>query len=51
MRPSATKLDLPSTHNINTFIHNAFLDFLKELKIEIQVFKLFYSQLSFLNVH
>ena len=37
MRPRATKADIPSTHDITTFIHNAFTNFLKELKAEIKV--------------
>ncbi|KAF8442029.1 hypothetical protein L210DRAFT_854280 [Boletus edulis BED1] len=36
MQPVATKLDLPSTHDVCTFIHNSFINFLKELKSEIQ---------------
>ncbi|KIK76896.1 hypothetical protein PAXRUDRAFT_118093, partial [Paxillus rubicundulus Ve08.2h10] len=36
MRPGATNTDLPSTHDIATFIHNSFVDFIKQLKIDIQ---------------
>lgn len=37
MRPSATKVDLPTTHDITTYIHNAFISFMQDLKIELQV--------------
>jgi hypothetical protein len=37
MRPKSTTADLPSTHDISTYIHNAFVKFLDELKGQIQV--------------
>ncbi|KIM63723.1 hypothetical protein SCLCIDRAFT_99252, partial [Scleroderma citrinum Foug A] len=37
MRPSATQFDLPMTHNICMYIHNAFVDLLKDLKDNIQL--------------
>lgn len=37
MRPKSTTADLPSTHDISTYIHNAFIKFLDELKGQIQV--------------
>ena len=37
MRPTATNADLPTTHDICVFIHNAFIDYLKQLKKDIQV--------------
>jgi hypothetical protein len=37
MRPAAMKADIPSTHDITTYIHNAFLDFFVQLKSDIQV--------------
>ncbi|KIM68362.1 hypothetical protein SCLCIDRAFT_74820, partial [Scleroderma citrinum Foug A] len=37
MRPSAIQLDLPMTHDICMYIHNAFVDLLKDLKDNIQV--------------
>ncbi|KIM57557.1 hypothetical protein SCLCIDRAFT_71914, partial [Scleroderma citrinum Foug A] len=36
MRPSATKADLPSSHDISTHIHNAFTDFLQQLKTDLK---------------
>ncbi|KIM67463.1 hypothetical protein SCLCIDRAFT_41768, partial [Scleroderma citrinum Foug A] len=36
MRPKATKTDILSTHNIYMYIHNAFGEFIKELRSEIQ---------------
>ncbi|KAG1855667.1 hypothetical protein DFJ58DRAFT_639966, partial [Suillus subalutaceus] len=36
MRPSATKTDIPSMHDITVFIHNSFLDFFSQIKSEIQ---------------
>ncbi|KAF9235201.1 hypothetical protein BU15DRAFT_37058, partial [Melanogaster broomeanus] len=36
MQPAATRADLPSTHDISTFIHNAFISFINDLKSEIQ---------------
>ncbi|KAF9234313.1 hypothetical protein BU15DRAFT_31439, partial [Melanogaster broomeanus] len=32
MKPTAMKADLPSSHDVSTFIHNAFIDFLQQLK-------------------
>ena len=37
MRPKAGWQDIPSTHNIATYIHNEFVKWLKELKDKIQV--------------
>ncbi|KIM57892.1 hypothetical protein SCLCIDRAFT_59477, partial [Scleroderma citrinum Foug A] len=37
MRPNANKADIPSSHDISTFIHNSFVDFLQNLKHRIQV--------------
>lgn len=37
MRPNATKADVPSSHDITTYIHNEFVSFIKQLKVEIQV--------------
>jgi len=39
MRPKTTQKDLPSRHNIEVYIHNAFVDWLKTLKREILVSK------------
>ncbi|KAG2352929.1 hypothetical protein BDR07DRAFT_1497388 [Suillus spraguei] len=36
MWPAAMKVDIPSMHNITTYIHNAFLDFFVQLKSDIQ---------------
>ncbi|KAN0081297.1 hypothetical protein V8E55_008921, partial [Tylopilus felleus] len=36
MQPNATKADVPSSHDITTFIHNEFISFIKQLKVEIQ---------------
>ena len=35
MRPKLTTADLPLTHDISTYIHNAFVKFLDELKGQI----------------
>ncbi|KAF8494888.1 hypothetical protein F5888DRAFT_1567472, partial [Russula emetica] len=32
MRPKTTRKDLPSRHNIEVYIHNEFVDWLKTLK-------------------
>ncbi|KAG2754231.1 hypothetical protein P692DRAFT_20721124 [Suillus brevipes Sb2] len=45
MRPSATKADIPSTHDITVFIHNSFLDFFKQIKSEIQVSHVYFYKL------
>ncbi|KAF9226875.1 hypothetical protein BS17DRAFT_697130 [Gyrodon lividus] len=37
MRPASTKADLPSTHDISTYVHNKFILFIKKLKDELQV--------------
>jgi hypothetical protein len=37
MRPKAVRLDMPSTHDITTYIHNQFVVWLKELKTDILV--------------
>ncbi|KIK73366.1 hypothetical protein PAXRUDRAFT_107698, partial [Paxillus rubicundulus Ve08.2h10] len=36
MKPTATKADLPSSHDVSVFIHNTFIDFLQQLKTDIQ---------------
>ncbi|KIM57750.1 hypothetical protein SCLCIDRAFT_53641, partial [Scleroderma citrinum Foug A] len=36
MQPKATKIDIPSTHNVYTYIYNTFGEFIKELRSEIQ---------------
>lgn len=46
MHPNLVKSDLPSSHDVLTFIHNAFSDLLRDLKTVIQVsffFSLFVS--------
>jgi len=48
MWPSATKADLPSTHDITAFIHNSFVSFLKKIKEETKVMSsVYYSVLLF----
>lgn len=48
MRPNATKADLPSTHNVMTYLSNAFTKFIKDLQVKIQVrFFLLKIQLCF----
>jgi hypothetical protein len=37
MRPKTTRKDLPSRHDIEVYIHNEFVDWLKTLKREIMV--------------
>jgi hypothetical protein len=37
MRPKTTQKDLPSRHDIEVYIHNEFVDWLKTLKSEILV--------------
>ena len=37
MRPSATKIDIPSTHDITVYLHNAFSSFFKKIQEEIKV--------------
>ncbi|KAG9310553.1 hypothetical protein JVU11DRAFT_9102 [Chiua virens] len=37
MQPNATKADIPSTHDVSTFVHNEFINFIKQLKVEIQL--------------
>ncbi|KIL00096.1 hypothetical protein PAXRUDRAFT_130618 [Paxillus rubicundulus Ve08.2h10] len=36
MCPNTSKADLPSTHNISTYVHNSFIEFLNTLKARIQ---------------
>ena len=38
MRPTSKITDLPSTHEITTYIHNAFVKFIDSLKQQLQVF-------------
>ena len=48
MQSSATKADLPSTHDITAFIHNSFVSFLKKMKEETKVMRsVYYSVLLF----
>jgi hypothetical protein len=37
MHPTATVADLPSTHNVMTYIHNLFIKLIKDIKAEMQV--------------
>jgi hypothetical protein len=37
MRPKAVTKDIPSTHNVTTYIHNQFVKRLEELKGDILV--------------
>ncbi|KAG2343182.1 hypothetical protein BDR05DRAFT_884642 [Suillus weaverae] len=37
MRPAATIVDLPSMHDITTYIHNSFIKLIKDIKDEMQV--------------
>ena len=37
MRPKAIKADLPSTHDIQTYIHNQFVAFFNKLKAKFKV--------------
>ncbi|KAG1748009.1 uncharacterized protein EDB91DRAFT_1048347 [Suillus paluster] len=37
MHPAATVADLPSTHNVTTYIHNSFIKLIKDIKAEMQV--------------
>jgi hypothetical protein len=39
MRPNTNKADLPTAHDVSLYIHNAFVNHLKELKEEIQVIR------------
>ncbi len=41
MRPKTMRKDLPTRHNIEIYIHNEFMDWLKTLKSEILVSSLF----------
>ncbi|KIK81661.1 hypothetical protein PAXRUDRAFT_155568 [Paxillus rubicundulus Ve08.2h10] len=36
MKPTAMKADLLSSHDVSTFIHNTFINFLQQLKTSIQ---------------
>ncbi|KAF9228571.1 hypothetical protein BS17DRAFT_654140, partial [Gyrodon lividus] len=36
MRTNTSKADLPSTHDISTYIHNSFVEFLSTIKTRIQ---------------
>ncbi|KAG1751562.1 uncharacterized protein EDB91DRAFT_1045528, partial [Suillus paluster] len=42
MQPAAMKANIPSAHDITTYIHNAFLDFFVQLKSDIQVNDFYY---------
>lgn len=37
MRPKAIKADLPSTHDVQTYLHNQFVEFFNELKAKFKV--------------
>ena len=37
MKPKAVRSDMPSTHDVTTYIHNQFVKWLKELKSDILV--------------
>ena len=37
MQPATTNMDLPSAHDISTFIHNSFIKFFDKLRVTIQV--------------
>ncbi|KAF8057817.1 hypothetical protein FPV67DRAFT_1429746, partial [Lyophyllum atratum] len=37
MRPTATKADLPSSHDVRNHIHNSFVERLNQLKKDIEV--------------
>ena len=37
MKPKAVRNDMPSTHDVTTYIHNEFVKWLKELKSDILV--------------
>ncbi len=38
MRPNAVNEDLPTTHDIMTYVHNEFISFMQRLKVKIKVF-------------
>ncbi|KAG2352169.1 hypothetical protein BDR07DRAFT_1314957 [Suillus spraguei] len=37
MHPASTTAELPSTHDIKTYIHNAFIKLIESVKADIQV--------------
>ncbi|KAF9226197.1 hypothetical protein BS17DRAFT_697756, partial [Gyrodon lividus] len=37
MKPTAENADLPSMHDVSTYIHNSFIEFLGTLKSDLQV--------------
>jgi hypothetical protein len=37
MRPKAMIVDLPSTHDVSKYIHNKFVEWLTDLKMQIRV--------------
>ncbi|KAG1778616.1 hypothetical protein EV702DRAFT_967569 [Suillus placidus] len=37
MRPAATKVDIPSMHNVTNYIHNSFVKFFAKFKLDMQV--------------
>lgn len=37
MRPNAVNNDIPTIHNVMTFIHNEFVSFMEQLKVKIKV--------------
>ncbi|KAG2083562.1 uncharacterized protein F5147DRAFT_589923, partial [Suillus discolor] len=49
MHPASTTAELPSTHNITTYIRNAFIKLIKGTKANIQV-SFFIDVIAFSNV-
>jgi hypothetical protein len=47
MRPRATRLDLPSTHDVKVHLHNASVTWLNEVKKDILVSCITYGQVSY----
>jgi hypothetical protein len=37
MHPASTPAELPSTHNITTYIHNAFIKLIESVKADVEV--------------
>ncbi|KAF9220702.1 hypothetical protein BS17DRAFT_713667 [Gyrodon lividus] len=37
MKPTAANADLPSMHDISTYVHNSFIEFLRTLKSDLWV--------------
>jgi hypothetical protein len=51
MRPKAVRHDIPSTHDITTYIRNEFVKWLNELKGEIEVNQVKSRQKHYLPGH